>query len=139
MADLNISEAARATGKDRNTIKRYLKNGKLSGSKNASGKVVINAAELVRVFGELVGTGELDAPDAPPEKAPDSPESTTMHQTVEILLAQLKEAKEREEWLKEQLEQEQERYKRLENRMLPPGEPQEEAAKKGLFARLFGR
>lgn len=142
MALLNISASARATGKDRNTIKRYLKDGRLSSSKDASGNVVIDTAELVRVFGALKSDGTTDAPASAPAE---SPENTSLHQlTIETLVEQLKaaqqrekEALEREKWLKGQLEEEKERSRALEQRMLPPGE--EVAAKKGFFVRLFGK
>lgn len=139
MALLNISSAARAAGKDRNTIKRYLNDGRLSSSKDASGKTVIDTAELMRVFGSLATEGSTGAPAEAPAAAP---ENTTMHQlTIETLVQQLKAAQEREkaaqereEWLKGQLAAEQERSRELERRMLPPGEE-----KKGFFARVFGR
>lgn len=135
MALLNISQAAKAAGKDRNTIKRYMKDGRLSSSKDASGNVVIDTAELVRVFGALESDGTTSAPAAAPAE---SPESTGLHQlTIETLVQQLKAAQDREEWLKRQLEEEKERSRALEQRMLPPGE--EGAARKGFFARLFGK
>ena len=130
MAFLNISASARAAGKDRNTIKRYLSDGRLSSTKDASGKVVIDTAELMRVFGELKAENTKDAPEGAPAE---SPESTTVHQVVEALQEQLRAANAREEWLKNQLEAEQAHSRELEQRMLPPGE-----GKKGFFARVFG-
>jgi hypothetical protein len=123
MALLNISSAARASGKDRNTIKRYLKDGRLSSNKDASGNVVIDSAELVRVFGALKSDGSTSAPVA---SGAETPESTSNHHvTIDVLREQLKAAQEREEWLKQRIEI-------LEQRALPPGE------KKGLLARIFG-
>lgn len=99
---------------------------------------MIDSAELVRVFGTLISDGTTDAPDSTPA---DAPENTTMHHlTIEALVQQLKAAEdrekaalEREEWLKGQLEAEQERSRELERQMLPPGE-----TAKGFFRRLFG-
>ena len=123
MALLNISSAARASGKDRNTIKRYLKDGRLSSNKDASGNVVIDSAELVRVFGALKSDGSTSAPVT---SGTGTPENTSIHHvTIETLREQLKAAQEREEWLKQRIEI-------LEQRALPPGE------KKGLLARIFG-
>jgi hypothetical protein len=131
MALLSISAAARASGKDRNTIKRYLKDGRLSSAKDANGNMVIDSAELVRVFGALKSGGSTSAPVA---SGAESSESTSIHHvTFETLREQLKAAQEREEWLKKQLEAEQERYRSLEQRMLPPVQ-----GKKGFFARIFG-
>ena len=129
MALLSISAAARAAGKDRGTVKRYIKNGKLSCSKNAVGRPVVDTSELVRVFGPLVGDGASDAGVAAQQNAP---ADTT---AIEVLKQQLQAALNREEWLKRQLEAEQERNRELERRMLPPGAPE----KKGFWARLFGR
>lgn len=129
MALLSISAAARAAGKDRGTIKRYIKNGKLSCSKDAMGRPVVDTSELVRVFGPLVGEG---APGVEVVTHQNTPANTT---AIEALKQQLQAALEREEWLKRQLEAEQERSRELERRMLPPGAPE----KKGFWARLFGR
>ena len=140
MALLSISASARASGKDRNTIKRYLKNGRLSSTKDASGNPVIDTTELMRVFGPLASDGATDAQGQAPASAP---ENIAVHQlTLETLVKQLeaaqqreKAALEREEWLKGQLEAEQERSRELERKMLPPGEPGE--ATKGFFRRIF--
>jgi hypothetical protein len=131
MAYLSISASARASGKDRNTIKRYLKDGRLSSTKDASGNQVIDTAELVRVFGPLVSTG---APYAQEQTPPSAPENPVLSQVVETLREQLRAAQEREEWLKGQLEAAQARSAELEQRMLPQGE-----GRKGFFVRFFGR
>lgn len=142
MALLNISQAAKAAGKDRNTIKRYMRDGRLSSSKDGCDKVVIDSAELVRVFGALVSDGSTDAPD---KTSTESPENNSIHQlTIETLVQQLEAAQqretaalEREEWLKRQLEEEKERSRELERRMLPPGEDTP-SKKPGFFRRIFG-
>lgn len=131
MALLSISAAARAAGKDRGTIKRYIKNGKLSCSKDAMGRPVVDTSELVRVFGPLVGEG---APGVEVVTHQNTPANTT---AIEALKQQLQAALEREEWLKRQLEAEQERSRELERRMLPPAQEQERA-KKGFWQKLFG-
>ncbi len=140
MALLNISQAAKAAGKDRNTIKRYMRDGRLSSSKNISGNVMIDTSELVRVFGALESDGATGAPAT--ALAQSSENASLHHLTVETLIQQLKAAEdrekaalEREEWLKRQLEEEKERSRELERRMLPPGEAPD--AKKGFFPRLL--
>lgn len=131
MALLNISAAARAAGKDRNTIKRYIKSGKLSATNDVQGNMVIDSAELMRVFGALASDGSTSAAgDAPAQ----SPENTSFHQAIDLLKHQLDEALKREEWFKGQLEKEQERSRQLEQLMLPQGTQE----KKGFFKRLFG-
>ena len=56
---LNISQAARASGKGRSTIIRYLKSGKLSYELDTQDNKVIDPSELIRVFGELESDGAL--------------------------------------------------------------------------------
>lgn len=138
MALLNISAAARAVSKDRGTIQRYIKQGKISTTKDTAGKVLIDTAELLRVFGEL----QQDGNRRNAEKQQDAtPANHILQLTIETLREQLKtqqqEASEREAWLKSQLEAEQERYKELAQKMLPSGEPS--TPKKGFFARFFGK
>lgn len=125
MAEVSISEAARLTGKSRATLQRHIKSGRLSVGRDETGSPLIDTAELIRVYGSI--------------KTDDAPQAASMIQddtaTIAVLREQLRLAQEREEWLKNQLEAEQERSRELERRMLPPGEPE----KKGFFARLFGR
>lgn len=53
MPQVSIAEAARLVSKDRRTIERQMKAGKLSYTTNSSGGKVIDTSELIRVFGEL--------------------------------------------------------------------------------------
>lgn len=46
----SLSEAAKATGKNKTTIQRAIKNGKISASKGDSGAYEIDPSELHRVF-----------------------------------------------------------------------------------------
>ncbi len=46
----SLSDAAKATGKNKTTIQRAIKNGKISASKGESGAYEIDPAELHRVF-----------------------------------------------------------------------------------------
>ena len=62
MALLSISAAARAAGKDRGTIKRYLKDGRLSSTPDPQGNHRIDTSEIQRVFGALVADGSTEAP-----------------------------------------------------------------------------
>jgi hypothetical protein len=56
----SLSQAATATGKDRSTIQRAIKTGKISANLNESGAYQIDPAELHRVFPVVA------MPDAPP-------------------------------------------------------------------------
>ena len=46
----SLSEAAKATGKNKTTVQRAIKNGKISASKGDSGSYEIEPSELHRVF-----------------------------------------------------------------------------------------
>lgn len=123
MARLSISAAARAVRKDRGTIHRYIKSGKLSVAKDAAGSPVIETAELLRVFGELKGDGSKEKQGK--SVAMDVENSSlhhTLETTLELLKQQLKASQEREARLLQMLEQEQGSRRDLERRLLPPGE-----------------
>ena len=154
MDDLNIAEAARQTGKDRKTIYRLMKSGKLSFKVTADGRRVIDPAELGRVFPDAAarhgtGTAASDSETCPGTAKASHSLSEASH--VAILQAQLdaalarekvalerekaamereRQAVEREAWLRERLaESERERIE-LSHRLLPPGKdaPAEQAA-----------
>lgn len=163
MAQLRIAAAARAAGKDRGTLNRYIKSGKLSTTKDASGCTVIETAELLRVFGELKGDGKDTAADAAAPAAANSSVQHVLEATLELLKQQLHASQDREAKLLDMLEQEQQTRRELEQRLLPPApEPpaereeiilearventaperaasqKTEEVKKGFIARLFG-
>lgn len=50
MTQLTLPQAAKATGKDRSTLFRAIKSGKLTATKNAAGDYVVDVAELDRVY-----------------------------------------------------------------------------------------
>jgi hypothetical protein len=54
MPKLNISQAAKATGKTRATIYKKIKKGELSTEPGEDGTRLLDTAELLRVFGDLV-------------------------------------------------------------------------------------
>ena len=51
MSQISIAEAAKLTGKDRKTLYRYIKEGRLSATTATSGVRQVDVAELSRVFG----------------------------------------------------------------------------------------
>lgn len=121
MPQLTVAESARATGKDRSTIHRHIKGGRLSADKDAQGRVVIDTSELLRVYGELRTDGQK-----PPVQDSDANEA------IKAIREELQNAREREQWFRAQLEAAQERIKELEQRIplaLPP--------KPGWFSRFF--
>ena len=50
MAKISISEAARLTGKNRSTLHRHIKTGKLSKDSDDEGNPVLDTSELARVY-----------------------------------------------------------------------------------------
>lgn len=56
MAQVSLSEAAKLTGKNRTTLYRYIKQGKLSKITDATGKEKLDISELLRVFGAFPAT-----------------------------------------------------------------------------------
>ena len=60
MALVSVTEAARLTGKNRATIHRYIKQGKLSQISDATNTKKVDTSELIRVFGSLTATHATD-------------------------------------------------------------------------------
>jgi hypothetical protein len=138
MPFLSISSAAKATGKHRATIHRYIKNGLLSTTTDNTGHVVIDTSELLRVFGELKNTNDTATILMRQNIAQDNTDD------VALLHRLLQESQEREMWLKEQLEsekiereREREHSRELEKRLLAL--PEGQIKKTGWLARIFGR
>jgi hypothetical protein len=138
MPFLNVSSAAKAVGKNRSTIHRYMKDGRLSSVVDDTGHVKIDTSELLRVFGELKSDCYTSATHEPPNTAPNYITSVAGLQKL------LQESQEREAWLKVQLEEEKQERERerehsreLEKRLLAL--PEGQTKKPGLLARLFGK
>jgi len=53
MAIVSITEAAELVGKSRRTIQRHLSQGKLSKSKDTTGRDGVDTSELIRVYGNI--------------------------------------------------------------------------------------
>jgi len=58
----SLSEAAKATGKNKTTIQRAIKNGKISAAKGDSGSYEIDPSELHRVFPPAVAQRDAQPP-----------------------------------------------------------------------------
>lgn len=121
MAILNISAAARAAGVDRTTIQRAIKNGRLSLTRDATGRRGVDVAELERVFGPL-------QPDS--GKGAAAPQQTAEREVIELLCEQLAQAQADKARLLGLLEQEQQARRTLEQKLL-------EAPRAGFWRRLF--
>jgi hypothetical protein len=62
MAKVNLSQAAKLTGKNRTTIWRHINSGKLSIDRDRDGLPFVDTSELIRVYGELepIATGDTE-------------------------------------------------------------------------------
>jgi predicted transcriptional regulator len=66
MALIAISEAAKLVGRDRKSLYRAIKEGRLSATNNATGARQVDTSELIRVFGSLSDKGDSGATVAMP-------------------------------------------------------------------------
>lgn len=147
MSKLNITQASRATGKNRTTLYRHIENGTLSAEKDATDTTVIDVSELQRVYGEI-DVAAIDATSVATFQTVAKQQSDTVaNQHVQLLEAKLQHIEERLEFERERRHEVQarcnaaeEREKKLleivEKQNLMLSAPQE--SKPGnFFARLF--
>lgn len=116
---VTIKELQERWGISRATVYKHIQKGKLS--RLTSGK--IDVSEVIRVYGEPKETLSRQEVDSG-----DSQEKALLLEKIRLLEGQLNEAKERETWLKSQVETAQATIKLLEYR--------EPLKKKGLLARV---
>ena len=112
MSEISIKEAIIGGWASRATIYRAIKAGELSVRKTIDGKTYVDAAELVRVFGEprlKDQGGETNQPEV--RHAGDAIETALLKERIDSLDRErnrlerdLTEAKEREAWLRQQLD-----------------------------------
>ena len=96
MPKVNISEAARLTGKARVTIHRHIGSGKLTKEVDGTGNPVVDVAELERVY------GPLKQPDLSQDVTQRQPKSPSNDNLLLRELEILREERERERRLLEQ-------------------------------------
>lgn len=104
----SISEAAKLTGKARSTLHRHLKQGRLSKETGPDGQPVIDASELMRVYGPLqrrdsgdtVSMRQGEAPrDIPLLQPVQSKIEALLEEQIARLTADLSDARqERDDW-----------------------------------------
>jgi len=95
MALVSVTEAARLTGKNRATIHRYIKQGKLSQISDATNTKKLDTSELIRVFGSLTAT-PLQNDAMQHDATPKTDQSVALLQQKITLLEQLLESKNKE-------------------------------------------
>jgi predicted nucleic acid-binding Zn-ribbon protein len=101
---LSVSQAAKAWNISRQTIYKYIRDGRLS--KNDNGTVSI--VEMVRVFGEkkpsVSDTQQITVNDRQEMNSLQG-EVTTLKKQLEFLTNEIEQYKIREEWYRQQIEQ----------------------------------
>lgn len=71
MAKVNLSHAAKLTGKNRTTIWRHINSGRLSYERDRDGLPFVDTSELIRVYGELKPTATHQSKKKPHKATPD--------------------------------------------------------------------
>ena len=143
MSKITIKQAVQMTGKSDSTIRRDMRAGKVSYTKNDKGKVFFDTAELARAYGELQ---PLDTPnEQPSEQSMNGHDTHVDTDTVVQLLenqitdlrSQLEKAERRETALTaektkllDMLSEEQAERRAL---MPPPGEKEQPSEKQSFF------
>ncbi len=120
--EVTISDIQQQWNISRATVYKHIKQGKLSRLQNGK----IDVSEVVRVYGEPKETQTRQEVDTV-----DSQEKSLLLEKIRLLESQLDDARERESWLKSQVETAQATIKLLEYRK--PDQPEK---RQGLLARV---
>lgn len=89
MARHTISGAAKLVGKQRSTLYRHIKNGKLSKGIDENGEPYIETAELVRAYGPLQEVQDRDSVSIEQQATPEKDSrNSVLFQEVETLRAE---------------------------------------------------
>lgn len=130
MTQLPVAQAAALVSRDRKTLYRAIKEGRLSATVDATGQKQVDTAELLRVFGELKpasDNGHSSATVTPPQR--ETPDTTAK---LALLEAELRHARELLAVRESQIEDLRHTVLLLEHRQAP------EPRKKGFFDRWRG-
>lgn len=130
----SLSDAAKATGKNRTTIQRAIKSGKISASKNENGAYEISPAELHRVF-PAIAQRNTQQTEATSRNTAQQGDSTS--ETLRIRLEMLEKERDRERAQLEEtiadLREDRDKWRQQATALLEDHRP------KGFFKRLLGR
>lgn len=130
----SLSDAAKATGKNRTTIQRAIKSGKISASKNENGAYEIAPAELHRIFPAIAQHRAQQSK----ETGSNSPQrADAISETLRIRLEMLEKERDRERAQLEEtitdLREDRDKWRQQATALLEDHRP------KGFFKRLLGR
>ena len=114
MAKVSVSEAARLAGISRtNFYKSYVKTGKITVERADDGKPTVDTSEILRVFGRLQDDSndseqkeqKITHENIPNVSAAIEAEMKAVRDLLNVKEEQLSEAKDREIWMRKQLEE----------------------------------
>lgn len=130
----SLSDAAKATGKNRTTIQRAIKSGKISASKNENGAYEIAPAELHRIFPAIAQHRAQQSK----ETGSNSPQrADAISETLRIRLEMLEKERDRERAQLEEtitdLREDRDKWRQQATALLEDHRP------KGFFKRLLRR
>ena len=104
MSKVSITQAAKLAKISRSTLyNKYINTGMIS-VETVEDKKLIDMSELFRVFNNNITQDSNDTPINTVAYSVEQAENTAKDKIISLLERQLQEAKEREEWLKAQLE-----------------------------------
>ena len=104
MSKVSITQAAKLAKISRSTLyNKYINTGMIS-VETVEDKKLIDMSELFRVFNNNITQDSNDTPINTVADSVEQAENTAKDKIINLLERQLQEAKEREEWLKAQLE-----------------------------------
>lgn len=89
MAQVSVSEAARLVGRDRKSLYRAIKQGRLSATQSATGERQIDIAELVRVYGNFGDKGDRGETVSAPQR--ETVDETAKIAALQVEIANLRE------------------------------------------------
>lgn len=130
----SLSDAAKATGRNRTTIQRAIKSGKISASKNENGTYEIEPAELHRIFPAIA---QRSAQQTKETDSNSQQQGGATSETLRIRLEMLEKERERERAQLEgtiaDLREDRDRWRQQATTLLTDQRP------KGFFKRLLGK
>ena len=104
MSKVSITQAAKLAKISRSTLyNKYINTGMIS-VETVEDKKLIDMSELFRVFNNNITQDSNDTPINTVADSVEQAENTAKDKIISLLERQLQEAKEREEWFKQQLE-----------------------------------
>lgn len=130
MVALTTQQAAAITGRNRSTIWRAIKSGKVSASQTATGDYLVEPVELERTFGPLQRRPDAARPRATGRRPPATPvEVALLRERLAALEADKEDLRRERDRLLRVLEQQAEQVRLLSDRGRPGG----------FWRRLLGR